>query len=98
MIVGVNEFVTRRRSSRSRSSRSATTPSETQRERLAQMRADARQRAGRAAARRAARRGRAKTENIIPAMLDCARAYCTLYEIRQCSRRCIGAYREPVFF
>jgi methylmalonyl-CoA mutase N-terminal domain/subunit len=31
-------------------------------------------------------------------MLDCARAYCTLYEIREALERVYGAYREPVFF
>ncbi|MEO5799040.1 MAG: methylmalonyl-CoA mutase family protein [Gemmatimonadales bacterium] len=36
--------------------------------------------------------------NIIPAMLDCARAYCTLYEIRHVLQEVWGAYREPVFF
>jgi methylmalonyl-CoA mutase N-terminal domain/subunit len=36
--------------------------------------------------------------NIIPAMLDCARAYCTLYEIRHVLENVWGAYREPVFF
>ncbi len=36
--------------------------------------------------------------NIIPAMLDCARAYCTLYEIRHVLQEIWGAYREPVFF
>jgi len=42
----------------------------------------------------AARDGR----NVIPPMLDCARAYCTLYEIREALERVYGAYREPVFF
>ncbi len=37
-------------------------------------------------------------QNIMPAMLDCARAYCTLYEIRHCLEEVYGAYREPVFF
>jgi methylmalonyl-CoA mutase N-terminal domain/subunit len=37
-------------------------------------------------------------ENVIPAMLDCARAYCTLFEIRHALERVYGAYREPVFF
>jgi methylmalonyl-CoA mutase N-terminal domain/subunit len=37
-------------------------------------------------------------ENVIPPMLDCARAYCTLYEIRHALERVYGAYREPVFF
>jgi len=36
--------------------------------------------------------------NVIPAMLDCARAYCTLFEIREVLERVYGAYREPVFF
>jgi methylmalonyl-CoA mutase N-terminal domain/subunit len=37
-------------------------------------------------------------QNVIPAMLDCARAYCTLHEIRDVLERVYGAYREPVFF
>jgi methylmalonyl-CoA mutase N-terminal domain/subunit len=37
-------------------------------------------------------------QNVMPAMLDCARAYCTLYEIREVLERVYGAYREPVFF
>ncbi|MGH7569858.1 MAG: acyl-CoA mutase large subunit family protein [Gemmatimonadales bacterium] len=36
--------------------------------------------------------------NVIGPMLDCARAYCTLYEIRHALERVYGAYREPVFF
>ncbi len=36
--------------------------------------------------------------NVIPAMLDCARAYCTLFEIRHTLERIYGSYREPVFF
>jgi methylmalonyl-CoA mutase N-terminal domain/subunit len=36
--------------------------------------------------------------NVIPAMLDCARVYCTLYEIRHVLQEVWGAYREPVFF
>jgi len=37
-------------------------------------------------------------KNVIGPMLDCARSYCTLYEIRQALERVWGAYREPVFF
>jgi methylmalonyl-CoA mutase, N-terminal domain len=40
----------------------------------------------------------AEDRNIIPAMLDCARAYCTLYEIRHVLEEIYGSYREPVFF
>jgi methylmalonyl-CoA mutase N-terminal domain/subunit len=36
--------------------------------------------------------------NVIAPMLDCARAYCTLYEIRHALEEVYGAYREPVFF
>jgi methylmalonyl-CoA mutase N-terminal domain/subunit len=46
------------------------------------------------ALRQAAEQGR----NVIGPMLDCARAYCTLYEIRHALERVYGAYREPVFF
>jgi methylmalonyl-CoA mutase N-terminal domain/subunit len=36
--------------------------------------------------------------NVVPRILDCARAYCTLYEIRHAMERVFGAYKEPVFF
>ena len=45
-----------------------------------------------------ARRAAAEDRNIIPAMLDCARAYCTLFEIRHVLEEIYGSYREPVFF
>jgi methylmalonyl-CoA mutase N-terminal domain/subunit len=69
----------------------------TQRRRLADVRArrDARLVAERLAALRAAA---AEDRNIIPAMLDCARAYCTLFEIRHVLEEIYGNYREPVFF
>ena len=38
------------------------------------------------------------TQNLMPLILDCARAYCTLYEIRAAMEAVFGAYREPVFF
>ena len=40
----------------------------------------------------------ATNANLIPYILDCARAYCTLYEIRAAMETVFGAYREPVFF
>ncbi len=69
----------------------------TQRARLARLRAtrDAALVAERLSALRAAA---AEDRNIIPAMLDCARAYCTLYEIRHVLEETYGSYREPVFF
>jgi methylmalonyl-CoA mutase N-terminal domain/subunit len=36
--------------------------------------------------------------NVFPAILDCARAYGTLFEIRAAMEKVFGAYREPVFF
>ncbi|MBL0178079.1 MAG: methylmalonyl-CoA mutase [Gemmatimonadetes bacterium] len=68
-----------------------------QRQRMQQMRA-ARDEAL-VAARLAELTQAAKDEvNVIPAMLDCARVYCTLYEIRHALETVWGAYREPVFF
>jgi methylmalonyl-CoA mutase N-terminal domain len=40
----------------------------------------------------------ATSSNLMPFILDCARAYCTLYEIRAAMETVFGAYREPVFF
>ncbi len=37
-------------------------------------------------------------ENVVPRILDCARAYCTLYEIRHAMEEVFGAFKEPVFF
>ena len=36
--------------------------------------------------------------NVIPAMLECARASASLFEIREALENVYGAYREPVFF
>jgi len=44
---------------------------------------------------RAAAKG---SENVVPFILECARSYCTLYEIRAALEAEFGAYREPVFF
>jgi methylmalonyl-CoA mutase, N-terminal domain len=68
-----------------------------QRGRMATLRAERDQAAvdgGLEALRRAAVEGR----NVIPPMLDCARACATLYEIRHVLESVFGAYREPVFF
>ena len=68
-----------------------------QRGRMARMRVGRDQSVG-AARLDALRRAAAEDRNIIPAMLDCARAYCTLYEIRHVLEEIYGSYREPVFF
>jgi methylmalonyl-CoA mutase N-terminal domain/subunit len=69
----------------------------TQRDRMARLRAtrDAKLVEQRLEALRSAA---AADGNIIPAMLDCARAYCTLFEIRHVLEEIYGSYREPVFF
>ena len=36
--------------------------------------------------------------NVVPGVLDCARAGCTLYEIRNAMEKSFGSYKEPVFF
>jgi methylmalonyl-CoA mutase N-terminal domain/subunit len=46
----------------------------------------------------ALRRAAVEDRNVIPPMLDCARVYCTLHEIRQVLEEVYGSYREPVFF
>jgi methylmalonyl-CoA mutase, N-terminal domain len=68
-----------------------------QRERMARMRAR-RDQARVTEKLEALRLAAAEDRNIIPAMLDCARAYCTLYEIRHVLEEIYGSYREPVFF
>jgi methylmalonyl-CoA mutase N-terminal domain/subunit len=69
----------------------------TQRERLARLRAE---RDNPLVERRLEALANAARDdrNVIPAMLDCARAYATLYEIRYALERVYGAYREPIFF
>ncbi len=36
--------------------------------------------------------------NLVDPILECARSYCTLYEIREAMERVFGSYKEPVFF
>jgi methylmalonyl-CoA mutase N-terminal domain/subunit len=95
-VVGVNEFV-----------EAAEAPVEilkigneaeaSQRERLARLRAT-RDQALVDQRLEALREAAAADRNVMPAMLDCARAYCTLYEIRHVLEGVFGTYREPVFF
>ena len=68
-----------------------------QRERMAAMRLT-RDNAAVAANLDALRTGARGSANLVPLILDCARSYCTLYEIRAALEDVFGAYREPVFF
>ena len=70
---------------------------ERQRRRMAKLRAE------RDAARVETTLGRLRAAaaggaNTVPHILECARAYCTLHEIRAAMEEVFGAYREPVFF
>ncbi|HEX6836023.1 MAG TPA: methylmalonyl-CoA mutase family protein, partial [Polyangia bacterium] len=46
----------------------------------------------------ALRTGARTSANLVPLILDAARADATLYEIRAAMEDVFGAYREPVFF
>ncbi len=97
LVVGVNEFVTDDEELSIPILRIGQEADTEQRERLAAMRAsrDNALVAARLDALREAARGDA---NVVPFILDCARAYCTLFEIRAALESVFGAYREPVFF
>ena len=97
LVVGVNEFVTNEPELSIPILRIGDEADREQRHRMATMRA-ARDNAlvtSRLDALRTAARGQT---NVVPFILDCARAYCTLYEIRAALEDVFGAYREPVFF
>ena len=97
LVVGVNEFVTDEKELTIPILRIGEYAEIEQRERLAALKAsrDNALVAKRLDALRQAARG---TENVVPCILDCARAYCTLFEIRAALEDVFGSYREPVFF
>jgi methylmalonyl-CoA mutase, N-terminal domain len=97
VIVGVNEFVSDEEALEIPTLKIGAEVDREQRERLAAMRAgrDNALCTARLARLTEAARG---SENTFPHILDCARAYCTLYEIRRALEDVFGAYREPVFF
>ncbi|HEX3534020.1 MAG TPA: methylmalonyl-CoA mutase family protein [Gemmatimonadaceae bacterium] len=97
VIVGVNDFVTDEPELKIELLKIAEETEREQKQRMAEMRAERDN--GLVEKRLAALRKAAKTsENLMPYILDCARAYCTLYEIRAAMETVFGAYREPVFF
>ncbi|MFO8173963.1 MAG: methylmalonyl-CoA mutase family protein [Longimicrobiales bacterium] len=70
---------------------------ERQRARMARLRAE--RDAGRVeAALLALEKAAGTEENLVEPILECARAYCTLFEIRDAMERVFGSFREPVFF
>ena len=97
LVVGVNEFVTDEPELTIPVLRVGAEVDRSQRERLASLRATRDQDIVRQ--RLEALRSAASTDtNLIPYILDCARARATLYEIRHAMEQVFGAYREPVFF
>jgi methylmalonyl-CoA mutase N-terminal domain/subunit len=96
VVVGVNEFVETDEQPVD-ILRIGQAAEERQRERLARLRATRDAGAAEAALDALAQAAR-EDRNVIPAMLDCARAWCTLYEIRHTLEQIYGSYREPVFF
>ena len=97
VIVGVNDFVTDEPELKIELLKIAEATEREQRQRMAKLRSERDNKL--VETRLAALRDAAKTsENLMPYILDCARAYCTLYEIRAAMEAVFGAYREPVFF
>jgi len=97
VIVGVNDFVSDEQELQIPLLRIGQEAEDDQRQKMAAMRAgrdDAVVQSRLDRLRQAAR----GSENVVPFILDCARAYCTLYEIRAALEDVFGAYREPVFF
>jgi methylmalonyl-CoA mutase N-terminal domain/subunit len=97
VIVGVNEFVTDGPAVEIELLKIAEQTEREQRQRMAKMRAE-RDNALVEKNLGALREAAAMSRNLMPFILDCARAYCTLYEIRAAMETVFGAYREPVFF
>jgi len=97
LVVGVNEFVTDEPELTIPVLRVGEQVDRDQRARLGALRA-LRDAAKATAAIDALRSAAATDANLIPYILDCARADCTLYEIRHAMEQVFGAYREPVFF
>ncbi len=96
VVVGVNDFVVEDDHS-VEILKVSDAADRTQQDRLAELRAG-RDGAGVEQALGALRDVAEREGNVMPAMLDCARAYCTLFEIRHALEEVYGAYREPVFF
>ncbi len=97
LVVGVNEFVTDEPELTIPLLRVGAEAEIEQRQLMAKLRSTRHQERVTASldALREAARG---SDNVVPYILECARAYCTLYEIRAALEDVFGAYREPVFF
>ena len=97
IVVGVNEFYTDEPELTIPILRVGERAEREQRERMAKLRAE-RDNALCTERLKTLRDAAGTDENLVPHILNCARAYCTLYEIRAAMEEKFGAYREPVFF
>jgi methylmalonyl-CoA mutase N-terminal domain/subunit len=97
VIVGVNEFVTDEPELTIPILKVGADTERDQRQRLGALRASRNDASCREALDRLRTASRG-TENLMPHILEAARRYCTLYEIRAALEDVFGAYREPVFF
>jgi methylmalonyl-CoA mutase N-terminal domain/subunit len=97
VIVGVNDFVTDEPELSIELLKISEETERDQKTRMARLRAERDNQL--VESKLTALREAAKTkQNLMPLILDCARVYCTLYEIRAAMETVFGAYREPVFF
>jgi methylmalonyl-CoA mutase, N-terminal domain len=97
VLVGLNEFTDGGDDSDIEILKIDGTPELRQRQRLAQLRSERDDARVTQSLERLKQAG-ANGENVIEPMLDCVRAYCTLFEIRHALEQVYGAYREPIFF
>jgi methylmalonyl-CoA mutase, N-terminal domain len=97
LVVGVNAFEEGNQHSDIEVLRIGNEPEVEQRQRLAELR-KSRDAARAEQALNGLRAAARDKRNVIEPMLECVRAYCTLFEIRHALEEVYGAYKEPVFF
>jgi len=96
-VVGVNEFVEGSESIEIDTLRISPEIEQKQRARMARLRAERDE--ARVERSLDALEGAARTSgNLVEPILECARSYCTLFEIRAAMEHVFGSYKEPVFF
>jgi methylmalonyl-CoA mutase, N-terminal domain len=97
VIVGLNDFEEGNDTDHLDILKITDAPEQRQRARLAELRSKRDQKRVDATLDRLREAAR-NDENVIEPMLECVRAYATLYEIRRAMEDVFGAYREPLFF
>jgi methylmalonyl-CoA mutase N-terminal domain/subunit len=97
IIVGLNEFLGGNEDADIEILKIGEEAARTQDERLARLREERDDERVEAALERL-RQAAKDEENVVEPMLECVRAYCTLFEIRHALESVYGSFREPVFF